>query len=116
MKFNRLLSAMVASITELKKAIRGLVVMSQVSVVVVIIVVEPNGIIKAETRPPAIQGLRYTWQSAAFLFPLVAVSRKGCAANGQSPCKARSKRVPLSRVTAPHRQAKRWPLDFAGSR
>lgn len=30
-KFNRLLSAMVASITELKKAIKGLVVMSQVS-------------------------------------------------------------------------------------
>lgn len=29
-KFNRLLSAMVASITELKKAIKGLVVMSQV--------------------------------------------------------------------------------------
>jgi len=30
-KFNRLLTAMVASITELKKAIKGLVVMSQVS-------------------------------------------------------------------------------------
>lgn len=32
-KFNRLLSTMVSSITELKKAIKGLVVMSQVNIV-----------------------------------------------------------------------------------
>lgn len=38
-KFNRLLAAMVASIVELKKAIKGLVVMSQVSLVVADVVI-----------------------------------------------------------------------------